>query len=69
VREKRDPKFRFYFLPLPLHPSSHPFFIFTKYNPFFLCIRYAFIHHQPPEKSQRRAKTKDKKRKKTNAIA
>jgi hypothetical protein len=67
-REKKRPQVPFLF---PSFASSsfftHPI-IFTKYNPFFLCIRHAFIHHQPPEKSQRRAKTRQKADKKTNAI-
>jgi hypothetical protein len=62
VRKKR-PQVPFLFPSFASSSSfTHPF-IFTKYNPFFLCIRHAFIHHQPPEKSQRRAKTRQKAKK------
>jgi hypothetical protein len=67
-RERKDPKFPFLisFLCLilfasssfPLHLSSSPD---TAHPSFCVCIRHAFIHHQPPRKSQRRKKQGQKR--------
>ena len=67
-REKTQ-SYPFLFPFLCLNPPSFlflqpPSILQTRYKPlFFWCIRHAFIHHQPPRKSQRREKTETRQQK------